>query len=364
MTLATTIKVDVFKSPYDVIVGQGLVSRVNELVEVSPYAERAVVVSTGTPFRVYAPRVAEALRRLDLRVELVELPDGERNKNYASLSQCLSAFAHADLVRDDLVVTVGGGMVSDLAGFAAGMWNRGMATIHVPTTILAQVDAAIGGKTAIDLPEGKNLVGLFHQPIAVIADVDTLQTLDERERRSGLAEILKYGFISDPEILSVLENEPTRAVAGDPHILYDLVGRSVRIKADYVVADTNESTGYRSLLNYGHTVGHAVEALGSYEEFSHGEAIALGMVFAARLGERLGISEPGLADRTVSALKGLGLPTGGIKLDIDLIWSFMRRDKKARKGVRFVICPRPGAAHLIDQPSVETINEVLMSLEV
>jgi len=206
-------------------------------------------------------------------------------------------------------------------------------------------------------------VGIFHQPIAVIADVETLQTLDERQRRSGLAEILKYGFISDTGILSLLENEPARAVAGDPHILYELISRSVSIKAKYVAADTNEASGFRSLLNYGHTAGHAIEAVGSYDEFSHGEAIALGMTFAARLGEKLGISPLGLADRTVSALKGLGLPTGGIKLDVDVIWSFMRRDKKARNGVRFVICPQPGEALLIDQPAVETINEVLRSLE-
>jgi 3-dehydroquinate synthase len=364
MTLAATIRVDASGSPYDVIVGEGLISRVDELVRVSPHAERAVVVSTGTPFSLYAPRVANALLRLDLQVELVELPDGEKNKNYASLNQCLSAFANSGLVRDDLVVTVGGGMISDLAGFAAAIWNRGMATIHVPTTILAQVDAAIGGKTAIDLPEGKNLIGIFHQPIAVIADVETLQTLEERERRSGLAEILKYGFISDPWILSALENEPSRAVAGDPHFLYELVSRSIKIKAAYVASDTNEKSGRRSLLNYGHTVGHAIEAIGSYETFSHGESIAMGMVFAARLGERLGLSQHGLADRTVSALKGLGLPTGGIELDIDLVWSFMRRDKKARKGVRFVICPRPGEAQLIDQPSVDAINEVLRSLAV
>lgn len=363
MSLTATIKVDVLRSPYNVIVGQGLISHVDELIKVSPYAQRVVVVSTGMPFSVYAPRVADALLRLNLQVELVELPDGERNKNYASLSQCLSAFAQSGITRDDLVVTVGGGMVSDLAGFAAAIWNRGVATVHVPTTILAQVDAAIGGKTAIDLPEGKNLVGMIYQPAAVIADIETLQTLDERQRRSGLAEVLKYGFISDPEILSVLESGPARAVAGDPYLLNDLVTRSIKIKAKYVAADTHESSGYRSLLNYGHTVGHAIEAIGSYDTFSHGESIAMGMVFAARLGERLGISEPGLADRTVLALKGLGLPAGGIKLDTDLVWSFMRRDKKVRKGVRFVICPKPGTARLIDQPGEEVINEVLRSLE-
>jgi 3-dehydroquinate synthase len=211
------------------------------------------------------------------------------------------------------------------------------------------------------LPEGKNLIGVFHQPSSVIIDIATLRTLPERQRRAGLGEVAKYGFIADPEILNLLEQYPAEAIACSPELIGTLVQRSVAVKARVVAGDEREA-GERAFLNYGHTVGHAIEAIGEYEGFLHGEAIALGMVFAARLGERLRISESGLAARTVSVLDALGLPTSGAKLDPDRVWELMRRDKKARRGVRFVVCSRPGRAQLIDQPDPELVNEILMSL--
>jgi 3-dehydroquinate synthase len=358
-----TIEVAVPGSPYKVTIGCGLLGRFEELVEPPPRARRAAVVSSGVPHDRYAPVVAQALGRLDLEAEVVELPDGEVSKTMATLETCCRAFARMGLGRDDLVVAVGGGVIGDLAGFAAAIWNRGVPVVQVPTTLLAQVDSAIGGKTAVDLPEGKNLVGAFHQPAAVVADLDTLDTLPDRERRSGLAEILKYGFIADPEVLRLLESHPAEAVRGEPDLLRELVGRSVVVKARVVAADEREA-GERALLNYGHTVGHAIEAYGDYGSYLHGEAISLGMVFAARLGERLGISEEGLTERTVDALAGLGLPTGGVQLDPNRIWELMRRDKKARGGVRFVVCSHPGQAQVIDQPDVSLVDEVLDSFRV
>jgi 3-dehydroquinate synthase len=357
----TTLHVAVPGSPYTVAIGAGLLDRLDELVKPPPHARHVAVVSSGVPYHRYAPPVATALRRLDLDVHLVELPDGEGHKTFATLEQCCRALARIPLGRDDLVVAVGGGVIGDLVGFAAAIWNRGIAVVQVPTTLLGQVDAAVGGKTAVDLPEGKNLVGAFHQPLAVVADVDTLGTLPERERRAGLGEVLKYGFIADPEVLRILEAHPSEAVAGEPELTADLVERSVSVKARVVAGDERES-GERALLNYGHTVGHAIEALGGYATFLHGEAVALGMVFAARLGERLGISEPGLADRTVAALRGLGLPTGGVRLDPAEVWELLRRDKKARGGVRFVVCSRPGHAQMVDQPDVALVDEVLATL--
>jgi 3-dehydroquinate synthase len=362
VSLATTIQVAIPGAPYAVTIGPDLLGRVDELVKPPPHAERVAVVSSGLPHERYAPVVAEALGRLPLDVHLVELPDGEAHKTFTTLEQCCQAFARIPLGRDDLVVAVGGGVVGDLVGFAAAIWNRGITLVQVPTTLLGQVDSAVGGKTAVDLPEGKNLVGAFHQPTAVVADIDTLRTLPERERRAGLGEVLKYGFIADPEVLHILEAQPTAAVACEPQLVGELVRRSVAVKARVVAADEREQGGQRALLNYGHTVGHAVEALGGYETYLHGEAVALGMVFAARLGERLGVSQAGLADRTVTALQGLGLPTGGVRLDPGPVWELLRRDKKARRGVRFVLCSRPGMARVVDQPPVELVDDVLASL--
>jgi 3-dehydroquinate synthase len=357
----TTIEVAVPGSPYQVTIGSDLLARLDDVVKPPPHARRAAVVSSGVPHRRYAPVVAAAVERLGLDVHLVELADGEPSKTFATLEQCCRAFARIPLGRDDLVVAVGGGVIGDLVGFAAAIWNRGVALVQVPTTLLGQVDAAIGGKTAVDLPEGKNLVGAFHQPAAVVADLDTLGTLPERQRRAGLGEVLKYGFIADPEVLHLLEARPDDAVVCAPELIGDLVGRSVAVKARVVAADVRES-GERALLNYGHTVGHAIEALGGYETYLHGEAVALGMVFAARLGERLGISTPGLAARTVAAIDGLGLPTGDVQLDPARVWELLHRDKKARGGVRFVVCSEPGSAHMVDQPPVQLVDEVLATL--
>jgi 3-dehydroquinate synthase len=333
------------------------------MIKLPPHAERVAVVSAGLPSDRYAPVVVAALRRLDLDVSIIRLPDGEADKTVATLEQCCRSFASLPLGRNDLVVAVGGGVIGDLAGFAAAIWHRGIPVVQVPTTLLAQVDAAIGGKTAVDLPEGKNLIGAFHQPLAVIADTGTLATLPERQRRAGLGEVLKYGFIADPEVLTLLERYPAEAVAGEPELTDELVRRGIAVKARIVAADEREADGPRALLNYGHTVGHAIEALGSYTSYLHGEAVALGMVFAARLGERLGISERGLAVRTVTALQQLGLPTGGVELDPAEVWQVLRRDKKARRGVRFVLCARPGEALVVEQPDTELIDEILVSLK-
>jgi 3-dehydroquinate synthase len=355
------IHVGLRATPYDVLVGTGLLERVGTLVPLPRHARQAAVVTSRAPARLYAGTVAGSLRDAGLAVDVVELPDGESAKTLDTLRACYSAFARMPLGRDDVVVAVGGGVVGDLAGFAAATWNRGVAVVQVPTTLLAQVDAAVGGKTGVNLPEGKNLVGAFHQPLAVVEDTSTLATLPERDRRAGLGEVVKYGYIADPVILDVLERAPDAAVAGAPEVVDDLLCRGVAVKARVVAGDEREA-GERALLNYGHTVGHVIEALGGYGEYRHGEAVALGMVFAARLGERTGVSEPGLADHTVRMLRSLGLPVGGVRLDPDVVWELLLRDKKRRGGVRFVVCERPGVARLVDHPDRATVDAVLASL--
>jgi 3-dehydroquinate synthase len=265
------------------------------------------------------------------------------------------------LGRDDVVVALGGGVVGDLAGFAAATWHRGVAVIQVATTLLGQVDAAIGGKTGVNLPEGKNLVGAFHQPLGVVADTATLKTLPQRELRAGLGEVAKYGYIADPELLVLLSAHADDALAGDQALLAEIVRRCAAVKADFVAADEREGAT-RAYLNYGHTVGHAIEALTGYATYRHGEAVALGMVAAARLSERLGIATTGLADDTVSLLQRLQLPTGGLELDPEALWTALARDKKARAGVRFVLCERPGVVQLVEQPDHAVVDEVLRSL--
>jgi 3-dehydroquinate synthase len=357
----TRVPVALQDAPHDVVVGPGLLSQLAGLVPVPPHARKVALLTCAPVAAHYRPVVEAELAAAGLKVHVVEVPDGETAKSLSTLEAVYRRLAAIPLDRGDLVVGLGGGVVTDLAGFVAATWHRGVAVVQLPTTLLGQVDAAIGGKTAVNLPEGKNLVGAFHQPSAVIADTATLRTLPERERRSGLGEVAKYGFIADAQVLELLEREPERAVAGDAELLTDVVVRGVAVKARVVAADEREA-GERALLNYGHTVGHAVEALAGYGRYSHGEAVALGMVAAARLGEALGVSEPGLAERTVALLRPLGLPTGGLALDPEQLWTALQRDKKARDGVRFVLCVRPGTAVVVDPPERRLVDEVLRSL--
>lgn len=358
---ASDIEVPVPGATYKVSIGPDLLRHLPELVPLPPAAVQGVIVTSRGIQDLYGERVEEGLAQLGLRVNTVLIPDGEVAKSLVTLEQCWREFARLDIERKDVIIALGGGVVGDLAGFAAATWDRGVNVLQLPTTLLSQVDSAIGGKTGVNLPEGKNLVGAFHQPFAVVADTLTLHTLSDRERRSGLAEVAKYGFIADPPVLDLLEQQPENAIAGEPALTTELVRRNVAVKAAIVASDEREG-GRRSLLNYGHTVGHAIETLSSYERYTHGEAISIGMVFAARLGELLGISEPGLAERTVRVLRRLGLPTGGVEIDREAAWEVLRRDKKARNGVRFVVCERPGVAVLIDPPPTAAVNEVLDTL--
>ena len=346
---------------YDVVVGPGLLDDLSSQLTLPPGTARAAVVTVAPVEALYGERVMAGLQAMGLEVHPIVVPDGEGAKTLETLDAVYHRLAAMPLGRSDVVVALGGGVAGDLAGFAAATWNRGVPVIQLPTTLLAQVDAAIGGKTGINLPEGKNLVGAFHQPLVVVADTASLTTLPPRERRAGLGEAVKYGFIADPAVLDLLEARPGDAVEGDIDVLTELVQRGVAVKARIVAADEREA-GERALLNYGHTFGHAIEAATGYGTYRHGEAVALGMVAAARLGERLGVSEDGLADRTVALLDALELPTVGVRVDPALLWSLMTRDKKARAGVRFVLCERPGHAVVVDEPDRRIVDAVLRTL--
>jgi 3-dehydroquinate synthase len=358
---AVTIEVAIPGSEYEVIIGADLLTRLADVLRVPDGAQQAVVVTSSPIHELYGQRVERALEVLGLETHVLQIPDGEVAKSLSTAAYCWRRFAELDVERKDVVVALGGGVVGDTAGFAAATFGRGINILQLPTTLVAQVDSAIGGKTGVNLPEGKNLVGAFHQPFAVVADSQTLLTLPKRQQRSGLGEVVKYGFIADPAILDALERDPSGAQQGRPELMTDVIRRCVAVKAQTVAGDERD-TGPRAVLNYGHTVGHVIETLSQYEQYSHGEAVAIGMVFAARLGERLGISEAGLAARTVDVLQVLGLPTGGVNLDSDAVWEVMRRDKKARSGVRFILCERPGEPVIVGQPDRAVVDEVLASL--
>lgn len=335
--------------PYDVLVGRGLLDEVEAWLPPTGAARRAAVVTTAAVGQRYGEAIARGLRAAGLAVSVREVPDGEPAKALAVLGDLYDWLASIPLGRDDLVVALGGGVVTDLGGFLAATWHRGVAVVQVPTTLLAQVDAAIGGKTGINLAAGKNLVGAFHQPRVVAADISTLGTLPPRELQAGMAEAVKCGFIRDPVILELIERDPAPAMDPDGDVLVDLVRRAVAVKARVVAADTHEQ-GERAVLNYGHTFGHALETMTGYTRYRHGEAVGIGMRFAALVGEQIGVSEPGLDRRTVGVLDRIGLPTQCGPVDHDEALAVMARDKKARDGIRLVLCTRPGETMIAAAP--------------
>ncbi|HEY7659632.1 MAG TPA: 3-dehydroquinate synthase [Actinomycetota bacterium] len=321
---------------YEVVVGSGLLGRAGELLPELLGAERAFVVADPSVAATYLPPLADGLSSRGLAVVHLSVPPGEEAKSLQVMAALQRQLATQEAHRDDVVAALGGGSVGDVAGFVAATYMRGVAFVQVPTTLLAQVDASIGGKTAVNLPEGKNLVGAFHQPRAVLADVDALATLPEREYRSGLGEVAKVALALDPDLLGELEQDPSPVLARDPAALEALVTRCVRVKADIVGSDERD-TGRRLILNYGHTLGHALERAEAYGGRSHGEAVATGMVFAARLSEELGIGVPGLVARHLRLLASLGLEATGPLPPADEVLAALRLDKKYRAGIRFVL---------------------------
>jgi len=358
---AVRVPVAVGEGTYDVVVGTDLLEDLTAHVP-PPAGAAAALLVTQQPLidTGVAPRVQAALRAAGLAVHQVVIEDGEAAKRAEVLAGLWQAAASVPLSRGDLVVAVGGGVVGDLAGFAAATYNRGMAVLQVPTTLLAQVDAAIGGKTGINLTQGKNLVGAFHQPIGVLCDVGTLATLPPRIRTEGLAEVVKYGLIHDPELLDLLEELPEKT-APDADLLQELVRRSAAAKARFVAADTREA-GIRAHLNLGHTYGHAVETLAGYGRVLHGEAVAIGTVVALHLGHRLGTTPMEVVQRGEALLARLGLPTRAPALDRDRVWEVMARDKKAAAGaVRFVVLDALASPRVLT-PSRADVDAVLDGL--
>lgn len=329
-------------SPYTVVVGRGLLGRLRELVKLPQGAEKACLVSHPRIRRLWGSALEGAFRDSGLSVTWWTFPEGEERKTIETAARLTRALARAQLHRHDVVVAFGGGVVGDLAGYAASTYARGIGFVQVPTTLLAMVDASIGGKTGVNLPQGKNLVGTFHQPLGVIADVDLLTTLPERELRGGLAEVVKYAFIADPALAAVVVRERNVILARGPTV-EGLVARCAKTKAAVVGADERE-TGLRAILNYGHTLGHAIESLSvsgrsraTATRLHHGEAIAVGMVYAAAVSALIGLSGPDLIAEHRRVLDAVGLPTVVEGMSWNEVRERMAMDKKHAGGLRLVL---------------------------
>lgn len=337
--------------PYDVVVGHGV--RTGLPAAVSGAATVAIVHQPSMEAAAEQTRIE--LADAGVEAHRVELPDAEEAKTLAVAGFCWEVFGRIGLTRSDAVVAIGGGATTDLGGFAAATWMRGIRVVHVPTTLLGMVDAAVGGKTGINTAAGKNMVGVFFEPTAVLVDLDSLSTLPAAELVAGMAEIVKAGFIADPTILDRIEADPRGALDPAGDVLADLVGRSIQVKADVVSADLRESH-LREVLNYGHTLAHAIERREDYR-WRHGEAVSVGLVFAAELARNAGRLDDSTADRHRALLAGLGLPVAYQPDALPELVEIMAGDKKARGGLlRFVVLDGLAKPGRLEGPTPELLE--------
>ena len=343
----------------DILVGRDCLSqhvgRVKSTCGVGP-----VAVVTAEPIRRrYARAVCTLLRRAGLTPLLLTVPDGERVKSLRWASYLYDRLIQAKFERGATLIALGGGVIGDLTGFVASTYLRGITFIQMPTTLVAQVDASIGGKTGVNHPKGKNLIGTFYQPKLVLIDVSTLRTLPRRELVGGMAEVVKYGVIADPGLFTFLEQHHAELLNDDLAFLERIVIRSARIKADVVAKDEREG-GLRRILNYGHTLGHAIEAAAGYGRWHHGEAISIGMDFAARLSATLGVCDQRLVDRQHRLLERLGLPTRvPPRIDPQRLLSAMALDKKIRGGRLHFVLPKRFGDVVVEPVGLTVVKGVL-----
>lgn len=336
---------------YDVVVGRGLLASLPGLL--GERVKRVLVIHPRA-LRLTGDTVREELASAGFTALTAEIPDAEEGKHIEVASFCWQVLGQNDFTRSDAVVAVGGGAVTDLAGFVAATWLRGVKVIHMPTSLLGMVDAAVGGKTGINTAEGKNLVGAFHPPAGVLVDLDTLDTLPKNEMISGMAEVIKCGFIADPAILDLIEKDT--AAVSDPRsdAVRELIERAITVKARVVSEDLKE-TGQREILNYGHTLGHAIELAERYS-WRHGAAVSVGMMFAAELARSVGRLSDADADRHRSILESLGLPITYRRDRWQALLDGMRRDKKSRGDLlRFVVLDGVGRPGILDVPDTSLL---------
>jgi 3-dehydroquinate synthase len=350
-------------SPYDITVRPGLLASVGAVLAEKAKTRKAAIVTDSAVGPLHLDTLRRGLSQAGFESVVATIPAGENHKTLQDLLPCYDAFLGARIERTTPVIALGGGVIGDMAGFVAATLLRGVPFVQVPTTLLAMVDASVGGKTGINHAIGKNLIGAFHQPIAVMIDPEVLRTLPARELRGGLAECIKHDCIRDAEGFGRLERDIGRALQLDIDYLTQLVAHNVAIKARVVEADPFEK-GERAHLNFGHTFGHAIETISRYE-YSHGESVALGMTAAAYTSMKLGLIDEASRRRIVAVIERAGLPTRGMKLDTAAVVDAMHFDKKVKAGrVRFVLLDRIGHAVIRDDVPAELVREAVESLRV
>jgi 3-dehydroquinate synthase len=352
-----SVEIQLGDRSYPILIGSGLVGAPGSFAAL-PTAATALIVTNTTIAPLYAETLQAALANRFPAVHVLELPDGEAFKEWQTLNLIFDALLGHGCDRKTVLFALGGGVVGDMTGFAAASYMRGVPFVQVPTTLLAQVDSSVGGKTAINHPLGKNMIGAFYQPRLVLCDLSTLATLPPRELSAGLAEVIKYGPIHDMAFLDWIEANIDALVARDPSALAHAVKRSCEIKAEVVGQDERE-TGLRAILNFGHTFGHAIESGLGYGEWLHGEAVGCGMVMAAQLSQRLGGVDEAFVQRLTALIRRAGLPVVGPALGADRYLELMRIDKKSEAGeIRFVVIDKPGSAVMRSAPE-SMVREVL-----
>jgi 3-dehydroquinate synthase len=358
--ICTELEIRVGVHNYPVLVDAGLLGRLGNYTRKYLPRERCAIISDSNVAPLLADRVRKSLASAGLQPTLITIPAGEKSKTLGQAGAICDQMIAAGLDRKSFIVGLGGGMIGDISGFVAAIYHRGIPHVQIPTTLLAMVDSSIGGKTGVDTRAGKNLIGAFHQPSLVIDDVDVLKTLPRRELNQGFAEIIKHAVIADAKMFHALQ----AWTASDALALQRLVRRNIKIKAAIVAKDERDQTGERALLNFGHTVGHAIERAGDYRKFLHGEAVSLGIVAACAISIKRAGLPPEQRDAVVDLLQRFELPTSlPKKIPREKILNALKFDKKFQDGkIRFVVTPHIGAAHVARNVTMEDIREAIAQL--
>jgi len=359
------VSVNLGSQSYSIVVEAGALASVGERLRAVVSGRRAALLTDAGIRRLHGAPVVASLEAAGFSVTVIEVPEGETAKTLAVAEQCWDRLLTAGLDRSSTVLGLGGGAVGDLAGFVAATYMRGLNFVTLPTTILAQVDASVGGKTAIDHPKAKNLIGAFHQPRLVVVDPAVVRTLPEREFRSGLAEIVKHGIVLERAYFDEVERDAGRLLGRELAVLERIIAGSCRLKAAVIERDPEEKSDLRFALNYGHTIGHALEAASGFTRWTHGEAVALGIVAEARLARRLKLADDATVEPQERLLAALGLPVRTGAVDVDGVLGAMTHDKKARDGrVPFVLSPRLGEFRVVRDVPPGDVRAVLHELAV
>jgi len=357
-----SVKVNLKDNAYDIMIGQKCLDGLGTALKPLALGPDAVVITNPVVKRLHGKTLIKGLKGAGFSVKVFEVPDGEKSKSFRQAFRLIQDIAAYDVGRQVFVVAFGGGVIGDLAGYVAAAYKRGVPFVQVPTTFLAQVDSSIGGKVAVDLPVGKNLVGAFYQPRLVYSDVSLLSTLSPRQMRNGLSEAVKYGIICDRPLFNFIEQKASKLLARDPNALREVVHGCSAIKARVVASDEKETKGLRTILNFGHTVGHAIEAASSFKGYCHGEAVAVGMRIAAHISRQLKLTAKDNVARVNEVISALGLPEKAAKVSLSAILKYMKHDKKFKgKTNRFVLMTGIGSVKVVEGVSETVIRKAVQA---